>query len=55
MTSIAVPILINESVVASMAVIFFKSSLKLKEAEETFPEKLIQTAREISLRLEDIE
>ena len=55
MTSIAVPILINGSVVAAMAVIFFKSSLKLKEAEETFPEKLIQTAREISLRLEDIE
>ena len=55
MTSIAVPIMVNGAVVASIAVIFFKSSLKLKEAEATFPKKLTQTAMEISKRLEDID
>ena len=55
MTSIAVPITLNGAVVAAIAVIFFKSSLKLKEAESSFPEKLAQTAHEISLRLADVE
>lgn len=55
MTSIAVPIMVSGAVVASIAVIFFKSSLKLKEAQATFPDKLIQTAEQISKRLEESE
>lgn len=54
-TSIGAPIFIGDTVASAIAVIFFKSSLKLKAAEEAFALKLVETAKEISLKLNDIE
>ena len=54
-SSIAVPILSNGIIVASIAVIFFRSSLSLDEAELSFVDKLTQAGREISKKLEDMQ
>ena len=54
-SSIAVPILSNGIVVASIAVIFFRSSLSLDEAEVSFVDKLTQAGHEISKKLEDMQ
>lgn len=54
-TSIAAPILVNDAVVAAIAVVFFRSSLKLDDAEQAFCDKLVATAKEISHVLETAE
>lgn len=54
-SSIAVPILINGTIAASIAVIFFRTSLSLDEAELSFVDKLTQAGRDISKKLEDMQ
>ena len=54
-SSLAVPILINGTIAASIAVIFFRTSLSLDEAETSFVNKLIDAGREISKKLEDMQ
>lgn len=53
-SSIAVPIMVDGAIVASIAVIFFRSSLNLDAAELSFVEKLSQAAREISKKIENL-
>ena len=53
-SSIAVPIIVNGTIAASIAVIFFRTSLKLDTAELSFVDKLSEAAREISNKLENL-
>lgn len=53
--SIAAPIFVNETIAAAIAIIFFKNSLKLGEAEETLAPKIVEAAQLISKNLLDVE